>query len=63
MQFAIRKLKKILANEQLLAIKGYDRFAKSRVVELKQAIEILIVTKPKRVKKPIQHKPQLNLFK
>jgi len=67
--FAIRKLKKILNNEQLLAVKGADRFAKARVLELKEAIEKLsdesIKTKAVQpTKQPTANKPktQLNLF-
>lgn len=64
--FAIRKLKKILTNEQTIAARGADRFAAKRIVELKEAIEILEKPKAESIKpKVVQtHKPktQLNLF-
>lgn len=64
--FAIRKLKKILRNEQLLAV-GADRFAKARVVELKEAIERLSTVDSQRstaarTTKNEQPPTQLNLF-
>lgn len=39
--FVIRKLTKVLRNEQIIAARGADRFAPSRVKELTEAIELL----------------------
>ena len=39
--FVLRKLKKVLDKEQTLAAIGADRFAPGRVVEVKQAMEVL----------------------
>lgn len=55
--FVIRKLNKIMRNEQIIAARGADRFAPGRIVELKEAIELLTghqaaARKPAETKKP-----------
>lgn len=60
--FVIRKLKKILYNEEILALR-HDRFAAGRVVELKNAITLLEGGEaPKPVRNRTSNTKQLNLF-
>lgn len=53
--FTIRKLKKLLFSEKLIADRGADRFAPGRVKELSEAIEIL--SNHKKTNKPATETP------
>ncbi len=64
--FVIRKLRKLLGNEQTIAARGADRFAPGRIKEITKAIEVLsahseVQKAEKKVTRRIEHKRMITL--